>query len=288
MDIRIPMTTKNTTELLKTLCEHMKACLKTLLEEKLLFQNNTVDLKQIQLHLPPESSIGWFQEAVDSFIETSITLVDGTFLPLTQGLVVNAPETVCTECEFCKGERTPHNPLHVANAGNYTDEGSDQTFSLSYRCQKCKRGSLVFLVRRRGLKLQLVGRSQIPSANLPKCFPNKQIALFNDAEMAFRTGSHLASVCLLRIALEQYMRTETGTNEVCSGDDLWSRFKMRLPKDFPMNRVCSLGEVYGILSNIMHTPTLLADDSYTDCKGKLDAFFKFLALMPLVEPDSAG
>ena len=287
MGIGIPMTTNTIQEFLKALCNQMNDCLKTLLEEKLLFQNSTVDLKQIQLHLPPEFSIGLFQKAVEYFKETPIILTDKTSSPV-YGLLIYAPETVCTECEFCKGERTPHNPLQVSSAGNYTGEGSDQTFSLYYRCQKCKQGSLVFLVRRRKLKLQLVGRSQIPSANLPNYFPNKQIALFNDAEMAFRTGSHLASVCLLRIALEQYMRTETGTNEVCSGDDLWSRFKMRLPKDFPMNRVCSLGEVYGILSNIMHTPALLADESYTDCKGKLDAFFKFLALMPLVEPDSAG
>ena len=106
--------------------------------------------------------------------------------------------------------------------------------------------------------------------------------------MAFKTGSHLAAVCLLRIALEQYLRAETGTKEVCSGDDLWSRFKQRLPSDFPIDRVCGLGEVYGQLSAIIHTPSLLEDDSYTNCKEKLVGFFKFLTLMPLVDLNSGA
>ena len=269
----------------------MESSLKTLLEEKLLFQNCTVEPQRINQWSSSGSSgstTAWFKESIEIFQNKPIMIDAGLFTTVSRGLAVQAPETICTECEFCKGERTPHNPHSAFSADGRDYIGSDQTFVLSYQCQKCKRGRLVFLVRRRGFKLQLVGRSQIPSPSLPNHFPSKYRSLFSDAEMAFVTGSHLAAICLLRIALEQYLRAETNMSGVKSGEDLWARFKERLPKDFPIGRVCGLGEVYGQLSEIMHNPSLLADDSYMGCKKQVDNFFRFLALMPLIDSNSGA
>lgn len=261
----------------------MERCLQDLLEKKLLYQNCSVATPKMS----PEKHKEQAQiEAIEEFERTSIScsiknesVIAGSRCLPTQIFV---PKTICTDCETCKGEITPHNPILVLSTNLPQKETNDQTFSLSYQCQKCKKGLLVFLVRRKGLKWQLVGRNQVSSPLIPASFPKAHETFFKEAEMAFRTGSHLASICLLRVAIEQYMRAETRQSATCSGDQLWEQYKKRLPNDFPLDRVCSLGEIYGRLSEVMHCPSLMQDDTFADCKEKLDDFFKFVALFHLV------
>lgn len=266
------------------LCESMSQCLSDLLQNKLLYQHCSVKIQRANLEKREENALKnvlaeFEQEPIFCTTQDNSSVVGAPTL-LNQVVV---PMTVCTDCETCHGETTPHNPIRIAAAGTPNREGGDQTFSLSYQCQKCKQGLLVFLVRRKGLKWQLVGRNQVPAPSIPASFPKAQEAFFRDAEMASRTGSHLAAVCLLRVALEQYLRAETGQSAVCSGDRIWDLYKQRLPNDFPLGRVCSLGEIYGRLSEVIHDPTSLQDDMFADCKAKLDHFFQFVALLPLVD-----
>ena len=261
------------------LCERMTGCLQTLLETKMLYQNSSVLISKDENGAAWRESIGRFAMSDMTFS----TINDYAKMERnSMSCLVFVPETICTDCETCKGEITPHNPVQVSSAGSsYADTG-DQTFTLSYKCQKCKKGLLVFLVRRKGLKLQLVGRNQVSSPSIPSSFPKEQEVFFKDAEMAYRTGSHLASICLLRVALEQYLRSETGQSSACSGDQLWELYKQRLPKDFPLDRVCNLGEIYGRLSKVMHCPVSLQDKTFPECKEELDHFFQFVRLFSLV------
>ena len=259
------------------LCESMSQCLSDLLQNKLLYQHSSVKIQSVNLENCEEKALKnvlaeFEQEPIDCVIEDNSSVVG---MPTLLNRVV-IPKTVCTDCETCQGGITPHNPIRVSPAGTPSQEGCDQTFSLSYQCQKCKKGLLVFLVRRKGLTWQLVGRNQIPAPSIPASFPKAQKTFFRDAEMAFRTGSYLASICLLRVSLEQYMRT------ACSGDQLWDSYKKKLPNDFPFGRVCNLGEIYGRLSEVMHCPDSLTDTTFSECKEKLNIFFKYVSLFPLV------
>lgn len=266
-------------------CRKLELCLKELLETKVLYQNCSVDFSDVESSLENEFDILAFPDAVAEFQQTpiQITIDQSNIRNILYNTFIYAPKTVCSSCEICKGEITPHNPIEVLSEDKLNISDNDQTYLLSYRCQKCKQGTLVFLVRRRGLKLQLVGRNQIPNVFVPKTFPQSQRDLFCDAEMAYQTGSHLAAICLLRVALEQYLRGETEGVGVCSGDQLWEHFKKKLPSDFPHSRVTSLGEIYGHLSKIIHDPSQLNNDSYKFFVKNLDSFFRHLDLFPLTK-----
>lgn len=274
----------------KLFCEQMECVLLNLLETKVLYQNCSFDpevIKNGESVVDPFS----YQAAVESYKRIPVPIV----MPMLSDASIAtkivsdlsspsifAPKTVCTSCSTCKGETTPHNPIHVSQANKFDVAAPDQTYVLSYQCQKCKRGTLVFLVRKQGFKLQLVGRSQIPSLTIPKSFPKQQIDWFSDAQMAYQTGSHLAAICLLRVALEQYLRVATESEGVCTGDQLWARFKEKLPSDFPYSRVTGLGEIYSRLSEIIHDPLRLCNDSYQSCVKELDSFFRHLDLFPMM------
>ena len=269
---------------LRFFCKKMEQCLVDILQTKMLYQNCSVDISDLHVDMSlkhsQEEAIATFQQSPLLFSIRHPSVIVQSLCAENQ---VFAPETVSTDCATCKGEITPHNPIKVITDGIFQYDGKDQTIVFIYKCQKCKKAPLVFLVRRQGFKLQLVGRNHVSRPTLPASFPKEQESLFLEAETAFRTGSHLASVCLLRVALEQYMRRVIGLSSACSGDQLWEFYKQRLPTDFPFGRVCNLGEIYGQLSEVMHRPDSLKDTTFSECREKLNIFFEYVSLFPLVD-----
>ena len=143
------------------------------------------------------------------------------------------------------------------------------------------------MVMRDGLKFQLMGRSPIEVAAVSKevasQLNDEEVALLGDALMASKTGSELAAICLLRVALESYLRRITGNKDMekmVSGEELYEQYKKKLPKDFSFGRVESLGKVYNDLSAVMHTAKV-PDGCFQDNYNKIELFFRFLSLMPL-------
>ena len=257
-------------------CMEMERCLRNLLETKVLYQTCRCDPNAIKAAVSTEQELRVFPTAVEQYKKKSlkiVTHVDSRMVGRCYGTLIRAPATVNTSCENCKKETTPHNPIQVFPADER--DVADKTYVLSYQCQKCKQGMLVYLVRRQEFKFRLVGRNQIPSVPLPTSFPKEQQDYFNDAEMAYQTGSHLAAICLLRVALEQHLRTETESPDACTGDELWGLYKQNLPADFPYTRAGSLGEIYHLLSEIIHDPSRLNNDAYPSFREKLAIFFKF-------------
>ena len=105
--------------------------------------------------------------------------------------------------------------------------------------------------------------------------------IFVQAIMADRTGSHLAACCLLRVAVEQYMRAVVQEkSRRLTGDELYERFNQALPGDFPRDRVTSLGLIYGRLSEIMHCPSTYIDGEFLELLLKIEKFMAFAKLMP--------
>lgn len=266
-------------------CIEMEHCLRNLLETKVLYQNCSCDSKALKAAASTALEHHVFPDAREQYKKKILRIVahvDSRMIKNFYGALIRAPETVNTSCENCKGETTSHNPIQVFPADER--DVADKTYVLSYQCQKCKQGMLVYLVRRQEFKFQLVGRNQIPSVPVPKSFPKEQHDYFNDAEMAYQTGSHLAAICLLRIALEQHLRTVTNSPGVCTGDNLWKAYKQNLPKDFPYDRAGNLGSIYQKLSDIIHNPAQLNNSSYPSFREELDGFFKYLGLFPRKNP----
>ena len=160
-------------------------------------------------------------------------------------------------------------------------------FHAEYECQDCKSARVSFMVMRKGLKFQIMGRSPIEIASLSKEMSSQLIGdereLFGDALMANKTGNELAAVCLLRVALERYLRRVTGNlkaEKMVSGDELYEQYKKRLPDDFCYNRVVPLGTVYNDLSGVMHSAEV-PDGCFERNYANIELFFRFLSLMPL-------
>ena len=132
-----------------------------------------------------------------------------------------------------------------------------------------------------------MGRSPVEvvavSKEVASQLKDEEVVLFGDALMASKTGRELAAICLLRVALESYLRRITDnkvTDRMVSGEELYDQYKKKLPEDFPLGRVESLGKVYNDLSAVMHTANVL-DGCFIENYGKIESFFKFLTLMPL-------
>lgn len=138
-----------------------------------------------------------------------------------------------------------------------------------------------------GLKFQLMGRSPIETAGLSKevkdALSDREAKLFGEAVITNKTGSELAAICIMRIAIEQYLRRITsnaGVDKVISGDELYEQYKNMLPTDFLHGRVTSLGKIYGELSMVMHSGEC-KEGTFTKNLLEVEKFFRYLALTPI-------
>jgi len=268
--------------------------LKLLLEERFLYQNVKISEDECchlyDKYLTSNSFSEYFKNQVSKFRNSSL----GFGFKGEQGnnCIVShqvfPPDTVNTTCELCR-EVTPHNPqTYDVLGGAQTKRGYDETIVLQMQCQKCKTGHLIALIRRIGLGFQLVGRNQVDSyvPDFDISYIENYEAVqdyFVQAMMAERTGSHLAAICLLRVAIEQYMRAVIGGNELrLTGDELYDKFDVLLPADFPRDRVTNLKVIYARLSEIMHNPSSYVEGEFVELYGKIKLYFSFAKLMPPV------
>lgn len=127
-----------------------------------------------------------------------------------------------------------------------------QQFSVQYQCQSCKGEPLTFMIRREGLKLQIVGRSRIEPCVMPEGVPSEMMALLSDAMCASQTGSVLAGICLMRIAIEQYVRIKAQDMNGRDLEVIFGIYKTTLPQEFPSQCVGLLRSAYDRLSEAIH------------------------------------
>jgi len=203
-------------------------------------------------------------------------------------------KTICVKCAQCAAIKPPHNP--GITAVNHPQLKYDpvswiierngspikcQTFVFTYHCQACKKEPLVFMVRREGLKLTLVGRNHFEVPEVPSSLPKEESRYFGGAIVAFNTGSVLPALFMLRTTIEQYMRRVTGVTEKLSGDELADRYATLLPDDFPRKRCPSLKSVYNELSACIHAAD--ADETqFLKSRADIEKHFELLTHFPLV------
>ncbi|MFH0794896.1 MAG: hypothetical protein V2A74_12785, partial [bacterium] len=164
--------------------------------------------------------------------------------------------TACAECGketthlsmICSGEPYLGSPYPIIA------ESTEQVFHLFYRCGNCRNRFLAFLVLRRGLKLQLVGRSVPFRAPLAEEWPKSVRAIVQDANAAASENDLPAAYYHLRTAIEFLIRSELhiDVNEKRDGNELCRQYTAtlddRLKQGFP-----SLAAVYSTLSAGLHS-----------------------------------
>lgn len=171
--------------------------------------------------------------------------------------------TVKIACAKCDSIKPPHNPgyseLTVDSTSVLTvNGGSIQIFALPYQFQSCKCEPLFFLVRREGLKLTLVGRSQFQEVSVPEFIPKNHRRFYRNAIIADQTGFTLAAALYLRTVIEQYFYQTIPETEIKAirgnptGDELAELYAKTLPKSFP-DSFPSLKKAYEDLSKIVHS-----------------------------------
>jgi hypothetical protein len=191
----------------------------------------------------------------------------------------------------CKGSIQPHNSgfvgwrYGIVSFDLQQDGSVIQIFSFPYQCQNCKEEPLVFLVKRDGLKLTLVGRSQFPEVLIPNFIPDAQRKFYRNAIIADQTSFTLAAALYLRTVVEQYFYAVIPEIKIKAikgnptGDELADLYAETLPKNFP-NNFPSLKKAYDDLSAIVHSgkENDEAKKSFAAIRVAVDGHFKAVQL----------
>jgi len=275
--------------------------LKTLLSEKHLYQNVSLDFSKAdeagqQRHMEsarrsaqPGSShytrpVEEFQkEARNPLVQMRWDfdiLGNQAVSPVLRGMVerkivVQMPP-IRTFCSGACQTREPFNPKSVTNWCGDGEE-SDQRIFASYQCQGCHAHSVLFCIRRRGAKLTLTGRDPIEHLPAPKVIPKFLANHYTDALLASNCGKPLGGVFHLRVLIEQYWKGLPSVKKAIAGkakptgEELGDAYKATLPEDF-RRRFPNLLETYNEVSEAIHTAT--ADgDLFEKCRKQIEKHF---------------
>jgi len=164
--------------------------------------------------------------------------------------------TECFECKkettflsmICSGEPRFGGPYPIIR------EDTEQVYHLFYRCGNCRNQYLAFLVLRRGLKIQLTGRSTPFRPKLGSEWPKSIREIVYDANAAASENDLPAAYYHLRTAVEFYIKSELGIDVTVKldGTELCDKYNAtlddRLKQGFP-----SLAGIYALLSGGLHS-----------------------------------
>jgi len=287
--------------------------IKELLEQKHLYQNLTIQIEDLSNEVgdfPLKRSPGpekMRDIAIHADLKKSFNKIiteSWCFVTETGPRAIDpAPNikwytlpTIEIICHFCKGHRRPHNSgykgqsklfsgvTHYYQNGN--SESFNQTFFFPYQCQSCKKEPVIFMVRRTGLKLQLVGRNHIEYIDIPKFIPREESKYYSDAIVAYNAGKVLAGLFYLRTFIEQYMRRITNNSDIkMTGEELGDAYAKLLADDFPTELHKSLKKVYEELSVPLHNAEDNTEQFEISKKDILDHCDQ-LRLIPLKSPNT--
>ena len=200
-------------------------------------------------------------------------------------------KTVELTCGTCKSKKA-FNSIEARESDWSNKDPLEQTWMLVYQCQICRSEHVRFLIHRKGFKLQICGRFPVESTAIPKFIPEEQSEYFGKAIIAANTGYVLAGIFLLRVFIEQFWRSIPSIKAMPSratGDEMGDAYQATL-KDFPVSTFPSLKDVYGTLSEAMHS----ADENlelFNKCQQKIEAHFSTIAQLKanadLLKPPSS-
>ena len=260
----------------KLVQDELRLAVRKLVESCGIYQNVTIP-KQCFLNLADEDYST--EDLAAEFRRRPIRVVSQSFsggvLGVgTQPLGTPANELVLSfylpnvqlECSKCRNETTFQSmkcSCETGTDGSYKcdNEIAEQVFDLSYRCSNCSGCRIAFLVLRRGLKLQLVGRSVPYRPKVAPEWPKEVRDVISDACAAVAENDVAAAYYHLRTGLEFLIKNELGIDlkEKIEGSQLCERYNMtldeRLKTGFP-----SLQTIFSRLSSGLHSRDVSRDE----------------------------
>lgn len=269
------------------LSDKVVAALRLSLESKHLYQGVVIDRNALQAEAAQlfadgvQSLDAVINEALDADwsphdeISVQRPSYGGGELPPRIAFYLTAIKAACAECKAV----TPFNLRDVLDVYGKRDRGwrpievvqGQQEFVFAFECQSCCKAPDVFLVRRRGLRLTLCGRSPMELVLVPKFIPKSVQKYYSSAVVAFQSGQVLAALFLLRVLIEQFTIEASGAGPGLRADDILDRYTNLLPEDFK-TRFPSLKAIYSSLSAAIHAANE-ATDLFEDSREKIEKHF---------------
>lgn len=270
-----------------------------LLEKKHLYQSLVVDqptlVKQLKSHMVSEQSKGDFDALVDK-ADQALTgdwrIHDemsrqrpGDRLPAGMEYrpeIAIFIRSVGAACPTCKAVM-PMNVKGVYDLARSSDDRweiiedrvpGQQDFVFLFQCQKCRSQPDAFLVRRRGMKLTLCGRSPMEYIEVPASIPKPVRSYYSDAVVAANSGKLLAGFLYLRVLIEQHVRGVVGDCQGLKADEALAKYSAQIPEGV-REWLPSLRERYGLLSKAIHSASE-ESDLFSESIGKIETHFKGL------------
>lgn len=191
------------------------------------------------------------------------------------------------------GELSPQ-PLTNLDFGKDDSGKKLQVLVVAYQCQVCRSEPNVFVIRRQGLKLSLVGRSVFEKISLPKYIPEPARHHYSEALVASTAGKYLPACLYLRLVIEHHMRASVNPTKISqrpTGDELADEYSKVLHPEFPRS-LHSLKSVYAKLSETIHEGR--EDfDTFVSALDSISKHFDQLRMLPLqnwsaLEADSSA
>lgn len=163
-----------------------------------------------------------------------------------------SPKTIKCYCHNCV-DIEPYNFVFGWDVihDRMPDPLNVQVFTLTYECQGCKSDPDVFLVRRKGTKITLCGRSPIEQVIVANQIPKSHQEYISNAIIAFNSGAILAGIFYLRVFIEQYIRSKSQIPNNSNIESLFDEYSTGLPEGFK-SVFPSLRSIYEELSNSIH------------------------------------
>lgn len=255
----------------------IRSALKTLLEEKHLYQSVNLDVSGL---VPPRNGLvpssvqypyyqfirAWSLHADDSRVERRV-VGSNDF-----GIRIPDLKLYCKTCNRIEAFNSVNTYDSLAGLGLSRDDGARtlQVFVLSYRCQSCKGAPEVLLVRRFGSKLTLSGRSPIEFVEVPKFIPGQVSQFYSGAVVAHQSGQTLAGNFLLRTLIEQWVYLHVAPEDRFA-DRALEIYASSLEADFK-RKFPSLTDVYSKLSADIHAATG-STDIFDSERGRIVGHF---------------
>ncbi|HYN08298.1 MAG TPA: hypothetical protein VES67_13020 [Vicinamibacterales bacterium] len=277
-------------ELWRTDCRgEIERTLKTLLQEKHLYQSLTVADASLQLNLQqvlPLERYALMVHAGDA--STRIWKVEypgSSYSPGWTAPLSFRPPDVKLFCQSCDRIEA----FNLVSAEDFLDRATNlansQAFIFGYQCQSCKDAPETFLIRRDSLKLTICGRAPMEVALVPRFIPKSVKRFYGGALVAHQSGQTLAGIFLLRMLLEQWARSQV-PKPPSQADILVGKYMASLPADFRA-RFSSMRTLYGRLSEDIHAATG-SEDTFKTALMQIDEHFDARRIYKLDQSKTAA
>lgn len=235
-------------QLIRNISREASNKLKTLLEEKHIYQHVMIEAKGlISAWAEKARTLGAFIEDEDlekqrfSLSERQLNSTPrGSEMSAILELIVGNVKLFCSKC----GDRELYSPVWFRDMANELTEpmlyvtkatvapppDGFQLFYITMQCQRCLDKPEGFIVRRDGWRLSLHGRSPMEQVEVPKHIPKAEAHLFRDALIAAHGGKVLAALFYLRVFTEQFARRVLGETARRYGVELMEDYSKMLPE----------------------------------------------------------